>query len=236
MMEHPILFSAPMVNAILEGRKTQTRRIMNPQMPENFWRTGGVDTAGDCAYAVPLADDEKDDHLFPECKFPYGNVGDTLWVRENIRFGKGYDGVKPKDIPKEPHIKRWYEADTGLGQVPHGFGVLRPSIFMPRYFSRITLEITGIRVERLQDISEKDAQAEGTPENMTYVPVQVGQEAMEALKAAGHTQFIERMVNPPVMQDWRAGFSRLWQSINGQESWDSNPWVWVIEFKRKAQP
>lgn len=212
-MEHPILFSAPMVNAILEGRKSQTRRVMKTQMPENFWRTGGVDIAGDYAYAVPLADDEKNDRLLDECKFPYGNIGDRLWVRENIRFGKGYDGVKPKDIPKEPHIKRWYEADTGLGQVPHGFGVLRPSIFMPRYFSRITLEITGIRVERLQDISESDAIAEGCA----------------ATSAQDSATFGDS--NLPSHQ-----FKNLWKTINGQESWDSNPFVWVIEFTRRAQP
>ena len=235
MMEKPILFSAPMVNAILEGRKTQTRRVMSVQPPERY--DGHVDFGGNSAFAVWLGETEEQDSTHGGAlKFPYGNIGDSLWVRENIRFGIGYDGVKPSAIPKEPHIKRWYEADTGLGHVPHGFGVLRPNIFMPRYFSRILLDITGIRVERLNDISEEDAQAEGVPENMTYVPVQVGQEAMEALKAGGHTKFIERMVNPPVMQDWRAGFRRLWESINGQESWDENPFVWVIEFTRRAQP
>jgi len=232
--ERPILFSAPMVNAILEGRKTQTRRVMTVQPPD--WYNGHVDIASKDAFAVWLGETESQDESHGgELKFPYGNIGDSLWVRENIRFGKGYDGVKPKDIPKEPHIKRWYEADTGMGEVPHGFGVIRPSIFMPRYFSRITLDITRIRVELLRDISEEDAKAEGVPENMTYVPVQICQDAMEALKAGGHTQFIDRMVNPPIMQDWRAGFQRLWQSINGKDSWNQNPWVWVIEFKRRAQ-
>lgn len=227
--ERPILFSAEMIRAILEGRKTQTRRIVKGVVSFDYEPPSEIQES----YDVQMYDLIRNGDMWtyiPPCD--YGTPGDQLWVRENIRFGIGYDGVKPSAIPKEPHIKRWYEADTGLGQVPHGFGVLRPNIFMPRYFSRILLDITGIRVERLNDISEEDARAEGVPENMTYVPVQIGQGAMEALKAGGHTQFLDKMVNPPVMQDWRAGFHRLWESINGEDSWDQNPWVWVIEFRR----
>lgn len=217
----PILFSAAMVAAIIEGRKTQTRRTMKVQMPENFWRIGGIDTAGVNAYAVPLADDEKDDHLVQECKFPYGNIGDLLWVREeHYRFGhwrpvvgavtkKGkkqkwefvasteevryYDDPpasfkKSRDRSNPPDTPQWYK---------------RLARFMPRSSCRIFLEITDIRVERLNDITESDSKAEG---------------AMFAY--AGNNA-----------NSYTAGFKNIWVKINGSESWYENPWVWVIHFK-----
>lgn len=216
-----MLFSAPMVNAILEGRKTQTRRVMTVQPPD--WYNGHVDIASKDAFAVWLGETESQDEMHGgELKFPYGNIGDSLWVRENIRFGKGYDGVKPKDIPKEPHIKRWYEADTGMGEVPNGFGVVRPSIFMPRYFSRITLDITGIKVERLQDMSKEDAKAEGSylGKCECFPPPRTP---------------IESMMRQTWCHQHGNEFKDLWVTLNGQESWDSNPFVWVIEFKQRAQ-
>lgn len=202
--ETPILFSGEMVRAILDGRKTQTRRVMKVQMPENLWRTGGIDTAGEYAFAVPLADDEKDDHLVKECKFPYGNIGDRLWVREAFTFG--YDFFGPK--------KYFFRADhVDCTECADGRHKWKPSIYMPRRACRILLEITAIRVERLQDISEADALSEGVTD-----------------PTAG-TEYAT-----PDDADYKSGpktwFAMLWSRINGIESWRENPWVWVIEFRR----
>jgi len=214
-MEKPILFSAPMVNAILEGRKTQTRRVMTVQPPD--WYNGHVDIASKDAFAVWLGETESQDESHGgELKFPYGNIGDSLWVRENFRFGTGYDNVKPSSVPKETYVKVWYEAD---GNAPHGFGFQRPSIFLPRYFSRLTLRITDIKVERLQDISAEDAVAEGSylgkcscfPKPRTP---------------------IESMMKQTWCHVHGNEFSDLWKNINGEESWKSNPFVWVISFER----
>ena len=213
MKERPILFSAPMVRAILEGKKTQTRRVW--KQPTSLCMKD------DCLYATehdarqsfnPIARDE--------IVCPYGQRGDRLWVREAFHI-----------CPH--HEDYFYRADDeNLPLKCKAHTKWKPSIHMPRRASRITLEITGIRVERLQDISEEDAVAEGVPEDMTYVPIQIGHEATEALKDGGHTHFLERMVNPPITQDWRQGFFRLWESINGKKSLDANPWVWVVEFKK----
>lgn len=177
MKERPILFSAPMVRAILAGEKTQTRRMLKRQ-PLFSSTPEGI--SGCNKYRT---------HSF---KCPYGIEGDRLWVRENIAFGKGYDGQRPVDIPTgQSFVKAFYMAD---GPKPEWAGQIRPSIHMPRAWSRILLEITGVRVERLHDISDDDAKAEGVLGFHTY--------------------------------------KDLWSNINGQESWDANPWVWVVEFKK----
>lgn len=209
--ERPILFSAPMVQAILDGRKTQTRRVV--KVDQNKYVEDGVWKSGD-EYMAHLFMDYSAWHQ-AKIKCPYGIKGDYLWVRETFW--------------KEGHYVR-YRAD---GRHTSEYARWKPSIHMPRVASRIDLLIKDVRVERLHDISEEDSKAEGTPENLTYVPVQVSQEAMEALKEGGHTAFLDRMANPPVMQDWRQGFFRLWENINGKQSLDSNPFVWVIEFERK---
>lgn len=210
MKERPILMSAPMVRAILAGRKTQTRRIvkrhkavpldyiLNPSlMVDTFlawWQNPVYDRVG----------------FTQEC--PYGQPGDRLWVREAWRTYESLDSCKPRNIIPGAGIQ--YEAGgTNLsgdgGKYLFGAGRLRPSMFMPRWVSRITLEIVSVRVERLQDISEQDALAEGVnvhsdhhgkPRTSIYSPVQA--------------------------------YADLWESINGAGSWEANPWVWVVEFKR----
>lgn len=181
MTERPILFSAPMVRAILAGTKTQTRRVVKP----------------DGKYRLDLVCPA--DGGPSRC--PYGQPGDRLWVREAWRVVWSSDGEPPRSF--DASYRFWYEADAPLQD---GYGKLRPSIHMPRCASRITLKITGVRVERLQDISIRDCIAEGIhcggPEN---------------------PDGIEK-------RDYRD----LWASINGPESWDANPWVWVIEFRRIA--
>lgn len=190
MKERPILFSAPMIRAILAGLKTQTRRVVKPQ-PE---------PGTDCPYHVGIGADRK----ARVC--PYGAPGDRLWVRET-----GWE--RPVRTPQMMRngADTWpryvYDAD-GFSEQEHadlkewGF-VRRPSIHMPRWASRITLEVVGVRVERLLDISRGDAMDEGCPfPNM----------------AAG--------------DDPRQWYADLWQQINGPGSWALNPWVWVVEFRR----
>lgn len=199
MKERPILFSAPMVRALLAGTKTQTRRVVKGTALE--WLQPRAFT--------PEYVGLPENHLCP-----YGFAGDRLWVREAW-------------MPDPPADGTWaYTAWAGerIGQiagVPERFqhpafcnyaanwlhGPIRwtPSIHMPRWASRITLEVTGVRVERLQSISEADAAAEGWPE-------------------------------PPgdgtPHQTPRCWYPGVWESINGAGSWQANPWVWVVEFRR----
>jgi len=183
--ERPILFSTEMVRAILEGRKTQTRRVIKPKpwlidphkVEYNLWECG----------------DGKETYLI---KCPYGKPGDLLWVRETWGL---YD-TQPKDGPGKALL--FYRASDGESYELR-YQLWRPSIFMPRWASRITLKIINVRVERLQDISEEDAIKEGA----TFRKGEWGE--LDA-------------------------FNYIWDSINAKRgySWDSNPWVWVIEFKR----
>ena len=189
MKERPILFSAPMVQAILEGRKTQTRRVAKGTRAEGVSRchwsgTGWAHLAahGGCT-CQPVA-----------C--PYGKPGDRLWVREAWAVQHEYDAFAPSEIGSSA---RWhYAATEDLGGLRK-----RPSIFLPRRGSRITLEITDVRVERLQQISDADALAEGC----STVDMRSG----DSLASV---------------------YARLWQSIHGPDSWNANPWVWVMEFRR----
>lgn len=207
--ERPILFSGEMVRAILEGRKTQTRRIVKLQpaaiVQDSFGRF-----ATDNGYSFTG---------YIEC--PYGVVGDQLWVRETWRTEERasdmVDGVLFQDGTFRPI------EDSGAAAIlwidAHANGKYgddwRSAMFMPRWASRITLEITGVRVERLQDITEEDAKAEVASERPAHGKI-VGN-----LGRAGHWQF-------------RQGFRELWDEINGKRaSWGSNPWVWVVEFKKE---
>lgn len=208
--------SAPMVLATLEDRKGQTRRIIKPQ-PEGistfegetlpFWHVGGFRTHSTATNRLIC---------------PYGKPGDRLWVRETWRTRKCFDNLSPNDIGKRVGKDVFYEADSALldiSGVREEFtpGRIRSSIHLPRWGSRITLEITGVRVERLREISEADAKAEGV------------QPWFEAdLQPDG-----ELREGPS--QAYRAGFMEIWSSINGQDSWDLNPFVWVISFKRLPQ-
>lgn len=177
MKERPILFSGEMVRAILDGRKTQTRRVVKFD-----W----------CGSANGLLHQASFD---PAYKCPYGKVGDRLWVRET--WAKLLSG------------RIWYRADG------HSIndGGWRPSIHMPRWASRITLEITGVWVERLQAIGQNDAFREG-------------------VRRAADGRWFNYAPDGPTHNSARGSFISLWESINGPGSWDANPWVWVIEFKR----
>lgn len=206
----PILFSGPMVCAILEGRKSQTRRVVKPQPPAEcgiHYMIGNeswlpVEKRGPLrhsweAWGGPLYESRPAGHMCGNhaVRCPYGVPGDRLWVRESW--------YSP---PRPLNDCLGYVAD---GDYPHGMAYrVRPSIHMPRCASRITLEITGVRVERLQDISEADCIAEG----VETLGRDIGREApYDAAKLK---------------------YASLWESINGPGSWDANPFVWVIEFKR----
>ena len=198
--ERPIIFSGPMVRAILDGNKTQTRRVLKPQPVDLQYGPGAEPWDASTGYAL---------------RCPYGNLGDLLWVRETwgLFNDLGFCDTSLAGLKKLPyHWQLSYRADhidPEKGDGPHQ-PVWRPSIYMPRWASRITLEITGIRVERLQQISEADAIAEGCPlvNPDQFIPGYGGSSA----------------------SGW---FSQLWEDINGNGSWDVNPWVWVIEFRLK---
>ena len=195
MQEKPILFTAPMVRAILDGRKTVTRRLVKPQPVLEDAFVGGIFRQ---TWIYKDTADPQGWLMHNLC--PYGQPGDRLWVRE--RFAKDITGC-PNGIA--------YRADH---QDPYGDGpanpiTWKPSIHMPRWASRITLEVAGVRVEPLQGITEEDAKAEGT------TPSIVGAD-LDYLK-------------------YRAGFQALWDSINGKTyPWSANPWVWVVEFRKIA--
>ena len=190
MKERPILFSAPMVRAILDGSKTQTRR--GAILPSDVQFHNGS------AYTMRW-DEGEGHHWRRDFPCPYGQPGDRLWVRETW----GLHDTEPKDGPTNARIY-YRERDGHHHCMRHQ--KWRPSIFMPRWASRITLEITGIRVERLQDITNNDALAEGTPD----------------LRTKENNWDMVRC------------YQELWEQINGAGSWALNPWVWVVEFKRLA--
>jgi len=193
MKERPILFSGGMVRAILDGSKTQTRRVVKDAQPAGIGRCHWSKTgwahlrlSGGCS-CQPV-------------RCPYGTPGDRLWVRET--FAQGVEGC-PGGIS--------YRADhfDPKGDGPAHPMKWRPSIFMPRAASRILLEITDVRVQRLQEVSADDCRAEGHPADWSRSP--------------------DPEVHNDAARDW---YMDLWQSINGSDSWHANPWVWAITFRR----
>jgi len=217
--ERPILFSAPMVRALLVGTKTQTRRIVKPQ-PERLtdWSCAGVDglrfpwmTVAETLFDSP--------ELLARC--PYGTPGDRLWVREtwSLMNRERTEAWTPRATYVPNNIEVVYRADED-----HGHKAWRPSIFMSRCYSRITLEVTGVRVERLQDISEEDARAEG----VAVGRIPADEDGPERIGFVfGHDD--GRCTLYPTA---RAAFEVGWRSINGAESWKANPWCWCISFRR----
>ena len=203
--EHPVLFSPPMVQAILEGRKTQTRRVVKKIHPNSknllpesemlnhsigftFWEPD--------QFEVP-----ENERLVSLVKCPYGKPGHLLWVRETFDSKSGCLGsvlFKANYSTKE------------LNQAAKGVFRWKPSIHMKKDYARIWLEVEEIKVERLKDISHDDCPEEG-------------------IEMIG-TKFKNYLGNEPTYNQ-RISFRSLWQSINGLESWEQNPWVWVVKFK-----
>ncbi|WP_434715475.1 hypothetical protein [Paraburkholderia sp. A3RO-2L] len=204
MREIPILFSGPMVRAILDGSKTQTRRIVKPAGAHHIFQFRGKDEArgadeptGEWAWC-------RSAHVVSEhIRCPYGKPGDRLWVRETWQGPMWEEGTWDADT--DYHTPKYCEYRADGGPTPEYVDFednlrqgWKPSIHMPRWASRITLEVSGVRIERLQSISEADAEAEGIE--------------------GGHAT---------------VQFRGLWDSValRGAD-WDANPWVWVVEFKR----
>ena len=194
MRERPILFSGPMVRALLAGTKTQTRRIAKPVKHPDL---GNLYDAG------ALVLEREPQHVIDRA-CPYGRPGDRLWVRETWAFG--IHALAAKRDEDGPFV---YAADgTTHGRLCERW---RPSIHMPRHACRLVLEIVGVRVERLQAISEADSCAEGIPSK--------------------GLQFYDGRPATP-----KDAFESLWNEINGPAAWAANPWVWVVEFRPLGNP
>lgn len=233
--ERPILFSGPMVRALLDGRKTQTRRIVKPQPfptsePPDAWVWSGK--AGGKPYATDSVHDDWPASLLPAC--PYGVPGDRLWVRETLRY------IEREVGPREFDGSWCYAADDIAIEVPlgsegasiawahHKATDTCPSIHMPRWAARLTLELVRVRVERVQDISGDDAFAEG-------IQIPVSEPGRPLLCLTSRIPFDSVSAKHP--KEWgkdeyaRFEYAQLWNSINGPASWESNPWVWVLDFR-----
>lgn len=220
----PILFSGPMVRAKREGAKTQTRRIIKPQpdsrCTEAFRGEDGIwrFSRPTARFPVSHSDDDRIIRFAP---------GDILWVREAWRVDASFDHLSPRQIESRclfaGYKQAWapiaYEAG---GYSPswgtngwHELGRKRASMHMPRWASRLTLEVTGVKVERLQDISEADAKAEGIAPDQSGRQTIVGWQNYEG---------------GPSLASAIASYCTLWNSINGARAWDENPWVAAITF------
>lgn len=228
MKERPMHMSAPMVRALLAGTKTQTRRVIKPQPQMVTDRTIKTWDGDADALLGLLTTTGK------SC--PYGQPGDRLWVRETWQYADWTQDGEPwiryradgaqrlcEHVPEEwadRLTNTWAGLSTGIAiGEPAADRKWRPAIRMPRWASRILLEITAVRVERLRDISEADAQAEGCAvECMTPT----GDDSGSAIHGPGGYRALWDTINA-------AG---SWDTINGAGSWDANPWVWVVEFKR----
>lgn len=232
MRERPILFNAPMVRAILDGRKTQTRRVVKPQPKvERDWSCPGEDGLSfSNRNGAWVATVWKASPLIAE-RCPHGKPGDRLWVRETwspdhrnvypcmpvVYRADGY----PTDEDRRCALGRVYECDERRGDcLACAEFKWRPSIHMPRWASRLTLRITGVRIERLQDISDEDALAEGCSGHDPEPADEGG--TIYAMKGRGSAP------SP------RAHFWHVWDEAygGGEKAWARNPWVWVIEFER----
>jgi len=202
----PILFSAPMVRALLDGSKTQTRRILKvPSGADFFSFDEAVDTEGIHHGPAAWFVDQDDLGLAP-LFCPYGQAGGTLWVRET--WARNWNQLSETRMDRS-YV---YRADGEARAMDNGTELpWRPSIHMPRLASRITLEITAVRVERLNQISLSDVRAEGCE--------------VRAFWTFGADDAERQRIGANV-------YRALWESINGPGSWDLNPFVWVIEFAK----
>lgn len=229
--ERPIIFSAPMVRALLAGEKTQTRRVVKlpHSNPLGQWETlllggqdGGRTKDGDTMPAqMAIGHSRTGDILL----FPYGQPGDRLWVRETFMDLQG-TGVEHRPDPRGPLHRYAYQADTPPGsrgdEARKEYGLKwKPSIHMPRAASRITLEVTDVRVELLHDISESDCWAEGI------------EEVMYDFDDAAQIDMANRL--GCCIEDVKPLYALWWDREHGKGSWDANPWVLVVEHKRIAQ-
>lgn len=229
--ERPILLNAEMVRAVLDGRKTQTRRIMKVQPSADFCPMNmELETDFTARWYTPGVVD-KDGYLQPAKKqvfgvasedegytCPFGAVGDRLWVREKTRVDLLLQNHRA-------HVRYEADGEYRIVSVPERIKPMTEGSCMSngcyREASRITLEITGVRVERLSSISEEDSASEGVGSAVWFAAKGVPEEKWTSL--GEHGAYRASHIN---------SFASLWESIYGADSWQANPWVWVIEFKR----
>jgi hypothetical protein len=204
MKEHPIIFTKPMVQAILAGRKTMTRRIVKGIPHEQIVK---VEQQTDLLWEF---DNELHDLKMWTIKCPYGKIGDRLWVRETWQHTRCIN-INPED----ENYGYVYKSDGQPWDDYIGW-TWKPSIHMPRLASRIILEITNIRVEKLQDITKLEAINEGI-EIVDTIPV---------------IQYKDYEVANGIFCNPKNSFNSLWNTIHGKDSWNLNPWVWIIVFKK----
>jgi hypothetical protein len=224
MSHKPIIFNTEMVRAILDGRKTQTRRVVKMPFKEmHDYQHGSFSCNGlEWFYSAPrvLGNPANGDVVYEtaaKIKCPYGQVGDTLWVRETFsmfwgqwtEYGWEYDSDDGRRLGKEMPDAKFQLVHKASWDGDIEYEYWRPSIFMPKWASRITLKITDVRVERLKDIRPRDAASEG-----------VSAEYPDGGEAPKSFNYVE-------------AFRGLWDSINAKRgySWESNPYVWVVEFE-----
>ncbi len=217
MREHPILSRGDMVKASLEGRKTQTRRVITPIISSEGFKYPITDVPEQSTTSPYYSIFTGEQHAFKKC--PYGVPGDILWVRETWRTAKGLDKYPPRMTgPKSPfQYKSDMASIRGSDVTKYSpWGRWRASIHMPRWASRIDLEIIDIRTEQVQDISDEDIIAEGI----------LGDSYLEELNITGRDP-----------RSARGYFMELWNSINEKRGygWDKNPLVWVVKFKVKKR-
>lgn len=258
------MFAPAMVRAILDGRKTQTRRLIafaDPDRPR-LLTTRLVDNSGpDARFEAIFGDSIPDDPVPIYERCPFGVPGDRLWVREMWRTGVSLDMHNATQIAASARDAGWskpwapllYTADESrdnadtLRNFGGAWGRVRSARFMPRWASRLLLTVSAIRVERLNEITEEDARAEGCEEIMgqdfwTCWCRSTGDSfdmTVEPSAAYRTKHGITEVVHHPahVRLAPRENFVRLWQNINGKRpdaSWKSNPWVWVVSFERVA--
>lgn len=211
----PAIMSAPMALATLLNKKDVTRRLAGLELvnltPDEYEFTdyAGKDRLG---RRIAVFTHKVTRHVVGAA-CPYGDTDDQLYIRENWAVGKGYDDVRPRSLPtpRQQRILTYFAAD---GPYPEHAGKPRPAIHLPKAHCRTWVSVMSIRVERLQDITEEGAKSEGV------LPVEY---KSRVLAGAGH-------------QLYRIAFKQLWAKLNGQQSWDHNPWVWVITFAKIATP
>jgi hypothetical protein len=239
--ERPILMSAPMVRAILEGRKNQTRRIVKSKNNVHGYNSVSLvskeeyndeiapELEGNVVAKKPMALFYRGPINDLDIECPYGNLGDRLWVRESFKKWciDGTDTVEDgwwtvryrADNNIQEHCATWdccatddSPTEVGCEKEPD---IWTPSIHMPRWASRILLEITGIRVERLQDISWDDCLSEGILQKQEH----------------DYTVYFDYLKNDYLASNPKESYQSLINKINGPETWEQNPWVWVVEFR-----
>lgn len=210
MNTKPILFNSDMVRALLDGSKTQTRRVAKPQPKKNedgtFYHPHTIANEKIMASALSGMN-------------PYGQPGDLLWVRETFKaFNK--DRV---------HFKADYAGTTRKENTKHGLS-WKPSIHMPRWASRLTLKITDVRVERVQDITDEDAKSEGAK---FYGHIDIDKFHKEGFRDPPRWSLVTPNTTAQCLSTPKWAFANLWNSINEKRGlgWDANPWVWVVEFE-----